>query len=95
MREYIQALRFVPAYNSDIRFYLFAYHIGKWNQLTSLYQKILKKADDEGFVLSGYAYERGISELSLFSCIKAFSTLSLNALYSSYPYSNCYVNIVD
>lgn len=45
--------------------YLFAYHIGKWNQLTSLYQKILKKADDEGFVLSGYAYERGISELSL------------------------------
>ena len=45
--------------------YLYAYHIGTWDELSSLYEKILDYAKQHHYRLSGYAYERGISELSL------------------------------
>lgn len=45
--------------------YLYAYHIGTWDELSSLYEKILDYTKQHHYHLSGYAYERGISELSL------------------------------
>lgn len=47
--------------------YLYAYHIGAWNEIPTLYQKIQTYAYQHHYRFSGYAYERGISELSLLS----------------------------
>lgn len=45
--------------------YLRAYCIGKWNNLATIYQKIIRFANANNIQLSGYAYEEGLNKISL------------------------------
>ncbi len=42
--------------------YLRAFHKGSWDELPKRYQAILSFAQNHGFTLSGYSYEKGINE---------------------------------
>lgn len=45
--------------------YLRAFCVGGWDNLKEVYDKILLYAEEQGFVLYGYAYEEGLNEMSL------------------------------
>ena len=45
--------------------YLRTYCIGEWNNLATIYQKIIRFANENKIQLSGYAYEEGLNEMSL------------------------------
>lgn len=45
--------------------YLRAFCVGGWANLKEVYDKILLYAEEQGFVLYGYAYEEGLNEMSL------------------------------
>lgn len=45
--------------------YLRSFSIGGWDRLREVYGNILSFAEKNGFVLSGYAYEEGLNEMSL------------------------------
>ncbi len=45
--------------------YLQAFCIGSWDKLPEIYAQILCYAQEHHLVLSGYAYEEGLNELSL------------------------------
>ncbi len=47
--------------------YLQAFCIGSWDKLPQVYEQILHYAQEHNLVLSGYAYEEGLTEMSLSS----------------------------
>ncbi len=47
--------------------YLQAFCIGSWDKLPEIYAQILHYAQEHSLVLSGYAYEEGLNEMSLSS----------------------------
>ena len=45
--------------------YICIYHVGKWDELPSVYEKILKFADRNKLHLIGNAYEIGLNEIAV------------------------------
>ena len=47
--------------------YLCGYLKGGWDRLPELYKKMLSYANEQGFILTGYSFERGLTDYTIAS----------------------------